>query len=107
MDWPNYRLPPPPILTPFNPDSLGLSTQSVSTHTIGDSSSFTWLTANKAYYWPFVLYDWAVAYQLLFFVGATSSGNLDVGIYDSEKNLIVSAGSTAMSATVSTVQELN
>jgi hypothetical protein len=62
---------------------------------------------NKAYYYPFRLSDWGLARQLLFWVGATSSGNIDVGVYDSQKNLIVSAGSTAMSATVNTVQELN
>lgn len=53
------------------------------------------------------MYNWGTAYQLLFYVGATSSGNIDVGIYDSQQNRIVSAGSTAMSATINTVQEIN
>jgi hypothetical protein len=56
---------------------------------------------------PFTIESFGTAYQLLFFVGLVSSGNIDVGIYDAQKNLIVSAGSTAMSATTSTVQELN
>lgn len=75
--------------------------------TLMGAGSTAWPTANKAFFFPFRLTEWATAYQLLFWVGATSSGNLNVGIYDNEFNLIVSAGSTAMSATVNTVQELN
>jgi hypothetical protein len=74
---------------------------------LGSAASGSWSVNNKAYFYPFRLQSHAVAYQLLFWVGATSSGNIDVGIYDSQKNLVVSSGSTAMSATVNTVQELN
>lgn len=107
MDFPTYRMPPPPILTPFHPDSLGLTLPGAGLTPLGSSTSSAWPADNLALFYPFRLYDWATAYQLLFWVGATSSGNIDVGIYDSQKNLIVSSGSTAMSATVNTVQELN
>ena len=40
-------------------------------------------------------------------MGSASAGNIDVAVYDSALNRVVSAGSTAMSATVNTVQELN
>ena len=107
MDFPTYRMPPPPILTPFHPDSLGMALPGGASAALGSIASSAWPADNLALFYPFRLYDWATAYQLLFWVGATSSGNIDVGIYDSQKNLIVSAGSTAMSATVNTVQELN
>ncbi len=105
-DWPVYSLPPPPVLTPWSPDSLGLhSTQS--NLQMWTATNNTYPAANLALFYPFRLYTWALARQLLFFVGSVGAGNLDVGIYDSQKNLVVSSGSTAMSATVNTVQELN
>lgn len=107
MDFPIYKLPPPPVLTPFCIESLGLFTPVATLSPLGSIASTAWPTNNLAFFYPFRLYDWATAYQLLFWVGATSSGNIDVGIYDSQLNLIVGAGSTAMSATVNTVQELN
>ena len=107
-DWPTRSLPPRPIITPGMPESMGTGiTVGAAALAFGGWSSGVWLTANTALYYPFRLNTHETAYQLLFWVGATSSGNIDVGIYDSEKNLIVSAGSTAMSATVNTWQELN
>jgi hypothetical protein len=101
------RFPTFPVLTPFHMLSLGPAisggNQTFSTGAI----SGTWPANDLALFYPFTLYDWATAYQLLFWVGATSSGNIDVGIYDSQGHRIVSSGSTAMSATVNTVQELN
>ncbi|MDP3909266.1 MAG: hypothetical protein Q8Q14_02655 [Gemmatimonadales bacterium] len=108
MDWPNIKWPAPPVLTPFALESLGFGVPApTGSASIGGATSSTWSVNNKAYFYPFRLHEFATAYQLLFWVGATSSGNIDVGIYDSQLNLIVSAGSTAMSATVNTVQEIN
>lgn len=101
-----YRMPPPPVLTPFNLDSLGLSAGGLVVY-LGASVSVAWPVNNLALFYPFRLFDFATAYQLLLMIGGTSGGNIDVGIYDSQKNLIVSSGSTAMSATVNTAQELN
>ena len=109
-DFPAYAMPAPPVLTPFHPDSLGLALTGAEAGAAGqleDATSGTWGTANRAFYYPFKLYAPAVATQLLFFVGAASAGNIDVGIYTAEGSKIVSSGSTAMSATVNTVQELN
>lgn len=105
-DFPIYEVPVSPILTPWSPESLGNAGNAFG-RPLGGASSSTWVAANKAFYYPFRLSSWATAYQLLFWVGATSSGNIDVGIYDRQLHRIVSAGSTAMSATVNTVQELN
>lgn len=102
-----YRLPAPPILTPFSPESLGMAMASLSAGTLFGTSSGTWLSNNLALFYPFRLNTFETAYKLLFFVGSSSAGNIDVGIYDSQYNLIVSSGSTAMSATVNTVQEIN
>lgn len=106
-DFPGYRMAVWPVLTPAHLASYGFALSGNGTQILGAASSGTWTVANQAYYYPFSLYDWATAYQLLFWVGATSSGNIDVGIYDSQGNKIISAGSTAMSATVNTVQEIN
>lgn len=105
-DFPQYEMPVSPILTPWSPESLGMM-EVISSITLGTAASSAWLSNNLALYYPFRLTSWATAYQLLFWVGATSSGNIDVGIYDSQLNRIVSAGSTAMSATVNTVQEID
>lgn len=109
-DWPNLYQPTLPVFTPWSLDLQGATVSASAanfTGGLGSSSSAVWTVANKAYFYPFRLHEFAVAYQLLFWVGATSNGNIDVGIYDSQKNLIISSGSTAMSATVNTVQELN
>jgi len=90
----------------MSPESLGIALSSISGTGLLAASGTTWQANNLAYYYPFTLYDWATAYQLLFFVGATASGNVDVGIYDSQKHLVVSSGSTAM-GTANTVQQLN
>lgn len=108
MDFPSYRMPTPPVMTPCTMHSLGAVLAGLSSAVmIGSGFSTAWTANNKAYYYPFALTEFATARQLLFWVGATSSGDIDVGIYTGAGNLIVSAGSTAMSATVNTVQELN
>ena len=104
MDFPTARLIPPPVLTPFNAEAYGLGR---ATFVLGGATSATWPANDKAYYYPFRLHEFVTARQLLFWVGATSSGNIDVAIYDSQLNRIVAAGSTAMSATVNTWQEIN
>lgn len=105
MDFPSYYLPPPPVMTTMHPDCRGLST-TISVR-LDSMASAAWPTASLGLFYPFVLTSTATAYQLLFYVGATSGGDIDMAIYDSQKNRIVSAGSTAMSASINTVQELN
>jgi hypothetical protein len=105
MDWPSTQYVTTPILTPFH--VYGYAIKGQGTSSLGLASSGTWPVNNKAFFYPFRLHTFETAYQLLFWVGATSSGNIDVGIYDSQKNRIVSSGSTAMSATVNAWQELN
>lgn len=105
-DWPFESTPVSPILTPWSVEAAGagLAGLGVPLWTLVSGTSDT---ANKAYFYPFRITSWVTVYQVLFWVGATSSGNIDVGVYDAQANRIVSAGSTAMSATVNTVQEIN
>jgi hypothetical protein len=105
-DFPYDPMPAPPILTPYHMESIGGPLAALGFH-LGNATSAAWPSADRALFFPFTLSSWATAYQLLFFVGATSSGNIDMGIYNSQNGRIVSAGSTAMSATVNTIQELN
>jgi hypothetical protein len=105
-DWTDNRRPVSPVLTPWSPESLGHLTNLISAGNLAGATTQTWSTNNLAYLYPFTLTDWATARELFWFVGGTSSGNIDVGIYTSQGQLIVGAGTTAMSATVNTVQIL-
>jgi len=60
-------------------------------------------TQNQAYIFPFRLFDIAKPLKGVWMNGATSNGNLDVGIYDSEKNFLCSTGATAQ-GTINVVQ---
>jgi hypothetical protein len=104
-DFPVSDLPPPPVLTSLNPESMGPAVRALG-HALGTATSAT-VTIDTIFSYPFRMHTRATARQLLVWIGATSNGDLDVGIYDSQGNRIVSAGSTAMSATVNTVQEFN
>lgn len=107
-DWPRPKMPPPPILTPFHPDSLGWPVSGgFAALTLGAAvGTSAWNVNNLALAYPFYLHTDAVAMQLLFWVGAGPTGNVDVGIYDAELRRIVTSGTTAM-GTANTVQELN
>lgn len=107
MDWPAEAMPAPPILTAWSPDSIGLSLNLMANASLGLTATGGWGGANLCRFYPFRLYSPAVATQMLWWVGSSTAGNLDVGIYDAQSRLIVSSGSTAQSATTNTVQELN
>lgn len=98
-DFPVPLLPTPAAITPFHAEAQG-SPASV----LGTAGSIAWPANNQAQYYPFTIYEHSLARQLFFWVGATSSGNIDVAIYDSALKRIVSMGTTAMSATVNTIQ---
>jgi hypothetical protein len=68
--------------------------------------SQTWGTANLACYIPFVLSAPFLAQLMLYYVGATNTGNIDAGIYDEEGNKVVTKGSTAV-GTAGTLQSLD
>lgn len=55
----------------------------------------TWPAANRALYIPVIVPTTVTVVKMFMLNGATINGNFDVGIYDDQKNLIVSKGSTA------------
>lgn len=88
-----------------NPSRLTLSTFG-GTSGAGELVSLTggtfatgavWPAANRAIYVPVMVETTVTAYQMGIIV-TTSSGNLDVGIYDDRGARLVSMGSTAMGA---------
>lgn len=101
-DWPNGLLVPPRIITPFSLEALGtgslLSAVALASTTV---------TQNQAYYYPFHLDVGATAVKMVAMIGATSNGNIDVGIYDASFNYIISSGAVAMSVTTSAAQEVD
>lgn len=104
-DFPDLRFVHDSILTPYSPE-FGYVLNAAGATSMNAATSGAWLAANLALYYPFRLDDFVTVYQFLWYVGTTNTGNVDVGIYDSQLNLIVSAGSTAI-GTASVVQELN
>lgn len=70
------------------------------------SGSSTWPSDDLAFFYPFVVYSPITIARMFWLNGATSSGNLDVGIYDEYGNLLVSSGSTAQ-GTVSVIQDVD
>lgn len=59
------------------------------------TAASAWVTANLGIFAPVVVRRTMTVYQLGWINGGTASGNLDVGIYDRNLNLLTSAGSTA------------
>jgi hypothetical protein len=90
-------------ITPGSFESLGAASGRI---LIGAANSQAFTTANRIFYVPFRLHSPALAVKMSYVVGATSSGNVDVGIYDWQKNRLVNSGSTAQGST-STIQTLD
>lgn len=74
-------------------DQLGFATAA------GAAASAAWDSASRAIAVPFAVSRRVLVTKLFVYNGATASGNLDVGIYNAEWGLLVSAGSTAQAGT--------
>lgn len=95
-------MPMPPIATP-------LTTQPLAGALAAGGGSFAgtaWPTANTAIYFPVIVTEDCTITKLFVFNGATVSGNIDVGVYDSSGTKKISAGSTAQAGT-NVLQEFN
>ena len=66
-------------------------------------ATFTWPTANRAIYVPFVSPVDLVVVKMFVENGATVNGNVDIGVYDMGGNQVAAAGSTVQAGT-STIQ---
>ncbi len=96
--WPNNNLEPLCTITPASPES-GVFNAPYNGGNVGlngyASAAWSGIAANTAVFIPFSVAK-RITFTTLFIVnGATVSGNVDVGIYDSNGTLIVSKGSTA------------
>lgn len=63
------------------------------------TSTAAWPAANQAIFVPFVVYTTLTAVKMFVANGATVSGNIDVGIFDTGGHRLVSAGSSAQAGT--------
>ena len=104
MDWPGFRFPPLNVITPFHPESMGATIKAAQQGVALMSLVSGVVTANLAHYIPFRIFEPATAVKMSNFVGATQNGNVDLGIYDWEKNRLVNTGTVAMGA-INTLQE--
>ena len=100
-DWP-YDLALPTGLITIEPHSacafaaMGLTL----------SVSGTWAASNRAIFYPFRLTRPFTAVKMFLYNGATVSGNVDLGIYDTSGTRLISTGSTAQ-AGVSSIQVID
>lgn len=104
-DFPVSRWPPLNVITPWHPESLFNLTSYYGPTGFLAAVSGAFADELVSYY-PFRLYEPAIAVKMSYLVGATASGNVDLGIYSSQGNLLVSSGLTAQGS-INTLQELD
>lgn len=102
-DFPSVLRPPMRVITPWSMESLG---QQIHVNNPSAVVASTTLTQNQAYYFPFRLDIGATAVKMFALIGATANGNIDVGLYDSEFNYLISSGATAQ-GTINVLQEFD
>lgn len=102
-DFPIMRWPPLNLITPYHSESLGDALKSSGGASLSSASSGTF-TSDLIYYYQFRIYEPAIAVKLSHLVGSTAAGLVDLGIYDSQGNLLVSTGLIAQ-GTLNTLQE--
>lgn len=90
------------VVNPMSPQALGIHRPLIAPL----NALATWPTANLAILYPIRIAYPTVITRMFWQNGATVSGNVDIGIYDSQGNRIVSSGSTAQ-AGVSVIQSVD
>lgn len=101
MNYPTNIYNPLPLLSTVSPQSIG--TQLRESQSSLSTASKSYPTANKAFFYPFVLKTPILVKMMFVANGTNASQTRDIGIYDKNGTRIVSAGSTAGSGT-STLQ---
>jgi hypothetical protein len=97
-DWPLGRLSPPPLMGWWSVGAMGAKMGGLAELPSVTAAASAAYTQNRAYIFPFRLFDIARPLKMCWIVGATANGNIDAGIYDSEKNRIASTGAVAQGA---------
>lgn len=90
------------VITSLSHEAVGIE-RSANTGAAGGVAA--WPTSNKAIFVPIVVHNAFVAVKMFVIIGA-ASGNIDVGIYDDQKNRIVSSGATAQAGSTA-IQEFD
>ncbi len=108
-DWPQIGEVNRVLIGPHSPQAMGVEYAALA---VAAPASTAWGTNNLNRLYPFVLYEPMVVRKLWTYKGGTVTGNVDVGIYAEEGGAstvtkIVSAGSTAVAATGSILQEFD
>lgn len=101
-DWPSVLLPPFPVIHTYSQEALDTGYIAMSTST---TATLT-VVQNQAYFFPFRVDVGSTAVKLYYITGTTQNGNVDMGIYDSQFNAVVTKGSTAQGA-ANTLNELD
>lgn len=106
-DFPVPRWPVPNVITPWSVESYGMALSPAGTG-IGMLSAVSGvpIAANRVTYFPFLIYEPVTVVKMSYIVGATASGNVDIGIYGAQGHRLVNSGSTAQ-GTINTLQELD
>lgn len=105
-DWPNMGFDPLVTIHPYSLESIGSAIISNGGGGLSSAASATYPVANQAVYVPFLVGRPILVLQMFTYNGITASGNLDVGVYDSQQNKLFSIGSTAQTGT-SSIQTFN
>jgi hypothetical protein len=98
----DLRFPPLNTVNVYSVESLG-SVISAGRFANLATSSGTIGGARVVIYIPFTMYEPATALKMSIIVGATNTGNVDVGIYNNVKTRLINSGSTAL-GTANTLQ---
>jgi hypothetical protein len=104
-DFPYYYWQPNRIITPFHEDSLG-SMLAMRAGSSLEAAATGALTDESITYIPFKIHQMCTVRKLLVPVaGASSGGNdMDIGVYDSQFNLLTSSGLFQSTGTVGDLQ---
>ena len=105
-DFPVTGIPPLPTIHTWSYECLGVPLTGMAL-LLSAQASAVYPTANLAIYLPFGLATIIKVTKLWWYNGATLSGNVDVGIYDSAGRRLISTGSTAQAGTASRIQAVD
>lgn len=103
-DFPQIGDPGRIIIGPHSLQALGVEYAALAT---AAPASTAWGTINLVRAYPFVLPEPLRVLKLWLYKGATVTGNCDVGVYTEDGTRLVSAGTTAVAATGSILQEFD
>lgn len=102
-EFPETALPNLPTITTHSEESMGSVLRDFN---FAAATSGSWPSSNHALFFPWRLESPIIIVKGFTVNGNTATGNIDIGVYDHEFNLLVSDGGSAMSGTA-TIQEFD